>query len=546
MASKRAAALLIAVAVGAVALWPLARLLGEALRDGTGGVAAALTTPAALRAAWHTAVVAMASAALSTVLGGGFAILAGVTDLPGRRVLGFLFTLLLLIPSQVTAVAWIELLGAASPVLGPLGLAPAGGMRNPLYGPGGLIGLLGVENAPLVFLVLRAGLRQVDGALLEAAQASGSGAAEVIWRVVLPLGRPALVAGATLAAVSAAGNFGTAALLGIPGRYPVLTTLIYQRLSGFGPGALGGVAALSLPLVGLALVGFGAERALVGQGATDGERQLALLPLRRPRICAAACWVALAGLLGLPMVALAGTALVQAYGQPLAAGATLANFAEVLARHPATGRALANSFVLAGTSAAALAAAAVLGCWLALRWRGLAAVLAVAELGYVLPGTVLAVGCILAYSRPVLGVLLYDTLGIILIAYLGRFWALVRRPVAAALRGLDPALEEAAQMAGAAPWRRFQTVVAPQVLPAAAAGGLLVFLTAFNELTVSALLWSAGHETIGVEVFSFEQAGEVPLAAALSCVSVAMTVALMGGSALLGRRLPAGALPWQG
>lgn len=543
MASRRAAALLLGAAVGAVALWPVGRLLEEAWRSGAGH---ALLSPAALRATTHTAIVALASAAIAALLGGGFALVLGVTDLPGRGTLAFLFTLLLLIPSQVTAVAWIELFGAASPVLGPLGLAPGAGMRNPVYGPAGLIALLGVENAPLVFLVMRAGLRRVDGALVEAARACGSGSAGVVRRVVLPLVAPALLAGAALAAVSAAGNFGTAALLGIPGRYPVLTTLIYQRLSGFGPGALGSVSALSLPLVLLALVGFGTERALAGAAPVVSAGRPALLRLGRRWVWAGVCWMVLAGLLGLPMAALAATALVRAYGQPLAEGATLANFVEVLARHPATARALVNSFVLAGMSAGLLAAAAVLGCWLARRGRGLAAVLGAAELGYVLPGTVLAVGCILAYARPVLGVALYDTLGIILLAYLGRFWALVRRPVAAALRGIDPSLEEAAQMAGAGPWRRFRTVVVPQLLPAAAAGALLVFLTAFNELTVSALLWSAGHETVGVEVFSFEQAGEVPLAAALSCVSVVVTVALMGGAAALGRRWPAGALPWRG
>jgi iron(III) transport system permease protein len=83
------------------------------------------------------------------------------------------------------------------------------------------------------------------------------------------------------------------------------------------------------------------------------------------------------------------------------------------------------------------------------------------------------------------------------------------------------------------------------VAPAAAAGGLLVFLTAFNELTVSALLWSAGHETLGVVVFSLEQGGDNTLAAAIASLTVVATVGLMAIASFLTRNLANPVLPWQ-
>ena len=91
------------------------------------------------------------------------------------------------------------------------------------------------------------------------------------------------------------------------------------------------------------------------------------------------------------------------------------------------------------------------------------------------------------------------------------------RPVVSGYHQLDRTLEEAAQVAGA----RLSAAPAHDhrcrcVAPAAAAGALLVFLTAFNELTVSALLWSSGAETLGVIVFfSFQQGGDSTYAAAL-------------------------------
>jgi iron(III) transport system permease protein len=88
-------------------------------------------------------------------------------------------------------------------------------------------------------------------------------------------------------------------------------------------------------------------------------------------------------------------------------------------------------------------------------------------------------------------------------------------------------------------------VILPLAAPAVAAGAILVFIIALNELTVSALLWSAGHETLGVVVFSLEQGGDSTLAAALSVLVAAATVALMGLASLIARRLPRGVLPWQ-
>jgi iron(III) transport system permease protein len=160
---------------------------------------------------------------------------------------------------------------------------------------------------------------------------------------------------------------------------------------------------------------------------------------------------------------------------------------------------------------------------------------------------VLAIACILIFLRPLplLEVGLYGTLWIILFAYLARFLTLALRPTVAAFHQLDRALEEAAQAAGARFLRRLRDIVLPLVAPAAAAGGLLVFMTAFNELTVSALLWSGGNETLGVVVFNLDDGGSTVLASAVAVLAVLAIVALMALLQLLAPRLPAGVLPWE-
>jgi iron(III) transport system permease protein len=158
----------------------------------------------------------------------------------------------------------------------------------------------------------------------------------------------------------------------------------------------------------------------------------------------------------------------------------------------------------------------------------------------------LAVILVFIHPLPLIGVSLYGTLGIILIAYLARFLVLALRTTTAGYLQIDRTLEDAAAITGASLWRRLRTILLPMAAPAVAAGAILVFLTALNELTVSALLWSSGHETLGVVVFSLAQGGDATLAAALSLLVVLATVALMAIAGLVARRLPQGVLPWQG
>ncbi|MFN3613796.1 MAG: ABC transporter permease subunit, partial [Rubrimonas sp.] len=140
---------------------------------------------------------------------------------------------------------------------------------------------------------------------------------------------------------------------------------------------------------------------------------------------------------------------------------------------------------------------------------------------------------------------LYGTLWIILLAYLAAFFSVALKPVAAAAAQMDPALEDAARVSGAGFGMRMRRIHLPLLAPAAASGGLLVFLTAYNEITVSALLWSRGTETIGTTIFNYEDGGSAGLAAAMSSITVAATAAMMLALNAAAGRLPAGVIPWR-
>ena len=257
-----------------------------------------------------------------SLIGGVVALVVSLTDIRGRNAFVFCYVMPLMLAPQVVALAWLQMFGPSSPLLKMLGVAPALGSRNPLYSPGGIILVLGVQYAPLVFLTLRAGLRTLPQELLEAALAGGARPLRVIRTIVLPLMTPPLLAGVALCFVSCLGNFGIPALLGIPGNYLVLPTLIYQRLAGFGPGVLSEVAVLSV------LIGAHRDRRHRRAGPDALAARLSARrapPSRRARSnCGAGacpsksrCGRCCSLVLVLPLTALVLTSLVPAVGVPL-------------------------------------------------------------------------------------------------------------------------------------------------------------------------------------------------------------------------------------
>ncbi|RWR04817.1 ABC transporter permease [Paenirhodobacter populi] len=548
---------LLLLPVALIALGPILRLLAEGLGYGEGltfaHVGEVMGRNSTRIALWHSLVTAGGGTVISVLIGAAFAFVVALTDIRAKAALVFCLMIPMMIPPQITALAWMQMMGPSSVLLKTLGIAPPMGSPQPLRSAGGIALLLGIQHAAIVFLTLRAGLRMIPADLVEAARMSGARGWRVWGRIVLPLSLPSLAAGAAMTFVTALGNFGIPAMLGIPARYSTLPTLIYQRLTGMGPSVLPEVAVLALLIGAVAIAGVLLSRLMLSRrplglvGLSGRPLALALGPARG--WVEAGLWAFIFLILVLPLLALMATSLVPAYGVPLTFGsATFDAWNEVLLRQPVTRRAYANSLLLAGLASVILMAVALPLAWVMSRrptiWTR--AVDTLVDLPYALPGVVLAIACILAFMRiPFTGITLYGTLWIILIAYLARFLVVMLRPVQAAIGQLDPAMEEAAASAGARLGRRLWRIVLPLAAPSAAAGAILVFLTAVNELTVSALLWSSGTETLGVVIFNLEDSGETVMASALAMSIVVLVIALMGCVQIGAARLPKGVVPWQ-
>ncbi|WP_238841145.1 ABC transporter permease [Roseobacter cerasinus] len=509
------------------------------------------------RAIWNSFESSVLSAFIALVGGTATALVLGLTDVRMKGPVTFLLLIPMMVPPHVTAIAWVQALGPSSALLQAIGLAPEIGSTHPLYSREGVIILLGIQHAPLVFLVVLAALRSLPREMSDAARVAGAKPARLLMRIILPLLAPTLIAGYALAFVSALGNFGIPALLGIPARYTTLPVLIWQRLASFGPTVLTDMAVIAglVAVIAVAAVVFQMWLASRRRNALIGPPQPPLdIRLGRIRpVVETGLALAIMATLMLPVTALFATALVPTYGVPLTfETVTFANFAEILFRQSVTARAFMNSTIVAAVAAGILAIFAIfVARYAAAQNRAVRRVgtlmTALAEMTYAIPGLVISVAFILAFIRPLplVDVSIYNTLTIILLAYLCAFFSIALKPVTAATLQLDQSLDEAARVSGAGFYRRMTHITIPLIAPAAASGGILVFLTAYNEVTVSALLWSSGNETIGTTIFNYEDGGYTTLASAMAAVTIIATILLMALLDWAGRRAPPGVVPWR-
>lgn len=520
-APRAGAALLSFLAVGALVLYPMARLAAEAVVAGPGVWSAVFSSPSVRLALGNTLVATLGATLLATLAGGTLALLTHRSRTPGRKALGIGLVLPVLVPPFISAFGWVQAYGPAGLLDQVLGVQLPG-----LFGGFGVTLLLATQGAPVVYLACLAGLRGRGAPDLErAARASGASSATVLRTVTVPLLAPALAAGAGLVFLLSASDFGIPAMVGIPGRFPTLTTEIYKQLT-FASSRSSFSAAVVLA-AGLALLALGALAIVgrVGQGAPVEPSRGGLgrpgRPGVRDAVASAACWLYVLATSGVPMVALLAVAATRAYGLPQTPeNWTLDNFVAVLSSR--RGAALGNSLSL--SSAAAFGALALSALLLALptsarlgHWLS-----AAVALPYAVPGSTVGVAAILAF-----GGWWYGSFALILAAYLGRFWALAERPLRAALSQVGPDGARAARAAGASPLRAAWSVVVPRIWPAVGVAWALVFVSAFHELTVSSLLYGPRTETVAVVVLDAQQAGDVPVTAALAVLLTGVILALV-------------------
>jgi iron(III) transport system permease protein len=328
--------------------------------------------------------------------------------------------------------------------------------------------------------------------------------------------------------VFAINAFGVPAVLGTPAGFATITTRLYQDLAlSADPAAFVRATTMAATLVVVALVVVGSADALfVGRGATRTALPAGSDQGGGRRVLAAALGGAILVTTVLPLVALVLAALTRATGlDTVPTNWTLDNFAAALDSRFLGG--LAHSLVLA---VAAASIVLVLGAVGVAARHGRSRVLGTAiTLGFAVPGSALAVAVLLAY-----GGWLRDTLAIILVAYVAKFWALGHRQLAGSVDRLPGDHVRAARASGAGALDAFRSVVVPTLRPSIIAAWLVVFVFALHELTMSSLLYGPGNATLAVIVLNVQQLGDPTITAAMAVLLVGVVALAAVPLALLG------------
>src|SRR5690554_39639 len=475
---------LLAAAVTLPALVPIAYLVWAVVRPG-GFDAGGIPASRLVELFGSTARLVVAVTLTTSVLGTATAWLTTRTDLRGARLWSTLLTLPLVVPSYVGALAFLGLSGnqgLLSRLLAAVGLGPL-----PVFsGFWAAWAALSLWNFSYVHLLAVPALRRMDPALEEAARGLGASRWRTFLTVVLPQLRPALLSGMLLVGLYTLSDFGAVSLL----RYETFTRAIYTQFRG----RLDVTPALFLSgvLVIVALVVVWAEQRARGRAALYATR-----PARRPAEVSLTGWrralgygflgTVVTGSLVLPMATLGWWA-----GRGLSLGNTVDSVLPEMLR----------SASVTGVAAVATVVAALPLAILTVRHanRRTRILESVAWSTYSLPHLAVGLGFLVLAIRFLPA--LYQTLALLVIAYVAMFLPQALSAAQTGLRQVGPSLEEASRGLGVGPLGTLGRVTIPLLGRSLVAGGALVFLTVMKELPATLLLRPTGFETLAVHIWS--------------------------------------------
>ena len=482
----------------------------------------------------NTLTVSAAATVMALAFGFVMAWILTRTNVPGRH----LFEQLMAVPYYLTpllgALAWSLLGSPESGFINQIWRALGGhGHLIDINTAYGIAWVMALFEGSVAFVMIAAVMKSMDPALEEASQIMGASRIRTMLRITLPLVVPGVLGAAIFVFAEMLGSFAAALVLGLPSRYYVITTAIYQLVQQYPP-KIQVAAAMGVSLFAVMFFMLFLYRRIVMTGSyvtITGKafrpRVADIGPLRY--VLLGVCLLYLFAAVGLPLVTLLYASLQKiAVAFPAAGNWTLENF-RVAATMNAVRSALTNSLLLGfGTATIGVVLMGLL-TWLIYRSRlpGSGLIEYIVMFPQAVPRLVFAFG--LMWAWVVFPIPIYGTLWLLLIAYLTVFLPLGVRTIAGVILQIDKSLEECAQMCGA-PWAfRMRTVTIPLLVPGLVAAWLLLFIASVRELGASILLMGPHSKVITPSIVEswFGTSSELTAALALIqtlVVAIAMIV----------------------
>ena len=456
----------------------------------------------------------------TTLIGVPIAYVMTRYNVPGKQLLHIFIIMSLMSPPFIGAYSWIVLMGRNGMVAK---LFRTFGMTAPtIYGRGGIIFVFTLHLFPYIYLYTSGAMNSIDSSLEEAAENLGMNKLKRIWTITLPVILPSILAGCVMVFMTALADFGTPMLLGEG--YTVLPVLVYNEYMS--ESAVDPYMASSLSVIivccSLAVLAF--------QKLVIDKRNYQMSSLRPPQETELHGWKRIAVSLPiwivvflafLPQIVVVCQSFVERSFSGVVKGINLNNYAAILSR---LGRNIRNTYVFSFIAIIFIVIMGILVSYVLVRKKGKVANLidTLIMFPYVIPGSVLGIGLIVAFNRK--PVILVGTAAIMIISYVVRKLPYTVRSGSAFLYQMDPFVEEASINLGVSPMKTFFTVTARMMLPGVMSGAVLSWITCINELSSSIMLYSGKTSTIAVAIYQEVVRMSDGTAAALATILTLTTI----------------------
>ena len=468
----------------------------------------------------HSIVVCLSTVLLTTLIGVPIAYLMTRYNIAGKKLLHILIIMSLMSPPFIGAYSWIILLGRNGLIAKLLGTI---GMTSPtIYGRNGIIFVFMLHLFPYIYLYTSGAMNSIDSSLEEAAENLGMSKLRRILTVTLPVILPSILAGCIMVFMTSLADFGTPMLLGEG--YTVLPVLVYNEYmseSAINPNM---ASALSVIIVLCSLL------ILTFQKYVVDRKNYMMSSLRPPQEVqlkgAKRFWASLPVYLVtfhafLPQIVVVCQSFVERSFSGVVQGINLSNYQAMLKRLSTN---ITNTYVFSLVAIVFIILFGILVSYILVRKKGKVASLidTLIMFPYVIPGSVLGIGLIVAFNRK--PIVLVGTAAIMIISYVVRKLPYTVRSGSAFLYQMDPFIEEASINLGVSPMKTFFTVTARMILPGILSGAVLSWITCINELSSSIMLYSGKTSTIAVAIYQEVTRMSDGTAAALATILTVTTI----------------------
>ena len=472
----------------------------------------------------NTVIISGLTTLFGVILAFPLAFLVGRTDMYGKKFFRTLFVTTYMVPPYVGAMAWLRLLNPNAGVLNKFLMQIFNLPKAPfnIYTVGGIVWVLTCFYYPYAFITISRAMEKMDPSLEEASKISGASPIKTLMTITIPMMTPSIIAAGLLVFVASASAFGIPSIIGAPGQIYTVTTRIIDFVHIGSEEGLNDAMVLAVFLMAIANIVLYVTTFVIG------KRQYITMSGKstRPNIVELGKWrmpiTVIISIFSffvviLPFVTVALTSFTVNMGKPIGlSNMSMSAWNKVFSR--ASILSSTKNSIIAGLAAAFFGI--VISCIMAYllqrtNVKGKRIPDFLITLGSGTPSVTIALALIISMSGK-FKINIYNTLTIMIIAYMIKYMLMGMRTVVSAMSQVHPSLEEAAQISGANWLRLLKDVTVPLIGASIVAGFFLIFMPSFYELTMSTLLYSSNTKTIGYELYIYQTYHSQQVASALA------------------------------